>query len=312
MIVSVSRRTDIPAFYADWFFRRLKEGFVLVRNPMNVHQVSRVRLDAEAVDGFVFWTKNPAPMLDKLPLLQGRAYYFQFTLTAYGRDVETHLPSKGRVLVPTFRRLAEIIGPERVLWRYDPILLNDVYTPEVHLRRFEALAKRLAPYTRRCTISFFAPYRVALRNTLNLGLWPIDTERKIFLAKRLAEIAKGYGLEMVACAEETDLFPYGVKPASCVDGELFAKLLGCPLHAEKDKNQRPLCGCVESIDIGAYHTCRNGCRYCYATSSEAAAKENARFHDPASPLLIGELGEKDAIHEREMRSLCERQTRLSL
>ena len=145
MIVSVSRRTDIPAFYADWFFRRLKEGFVLVRNPMNVHQVSRVRLDAEAAEGFVFWTKNPAPMLDRLHLLQNRAYYFQFTLTSYGLDVETCLPSKGRVLLPAFQRLAEIVGPERVLWRYDPILLNDVYTPEVHLRRFEALAKRLAP-----------------------------------------------------------------------------------------------------------------------------------------------------------------------
>ncbi len=312
MIVSVSRRTDIPAFYADWFFQRLQEGFVLVRNPMNAHQVSRVRLDSEAVDGFVFWTKNPAPMLERLSLLQRHAYYFQFTLTPYGHDVETHLPSKGRVLVPTFRRLSEMIGAERVLWRYDPILLNDVYTPEVHLRRFEALAKRLSPYTCRCTISFFAPYRVALRNTANLGLWPIDAERKMHLAKSLAEIARSYGLEIVACAEEMDLSPYGVEPAHCIDGRLFTRLIGCPIHAEKDKNQRPLCGCMESVDIGVYHTCRNGCRYCYATSGEAAAKENARFHDPSSPLLVGELGEKDAVHDRDMHSIYERQTGLLL
>ena len=137
MILSVSRRTDVPNYYSDWFINRLKEGFLYVRNPMNIHQISRINLSPEVIDCIVFWTKNPANMLGKLEYLQDYAYYFQFTLTGYGRDIEPNLPDKRKELIPAFQKLSEKIGKEKVIWRYDPILLSDKYTADYHLRAFE-------------------------------------------------------------------------------------------------------------------------------------------------------------------------------
>ncbi len=312
MIISASRRTDIPAYFADWFFNRLAAGFVLVRNPMHPHQVSRVALTRDVVDGFVFWTKDPAPMLGRLDLLRDYPFYVQFTLTGYGRDVEPGLPGKGETLVPTFARLAERIGPERVIWRYDPIFLSQTYTADVHLHRFEQLARRLAPHTRRCTISFLDFYRGTERRMAGLDLLPFPAEAQAELAGRLAEIAHGYGLAIATCAEAMDLSACGIGHAHCIDGELLARIGGIPLAASPDKNQRPACGCAESIDIGAYNTCRNGCRYCYANYTPAAIAANAARHDPRSPLLIGEVDAGDRVTERKMASLAVEQMTLEL
>lgn len=274
MIISASRRTDIPAHYFPWFLERLRAGFVEVRNPMNPRQVSRIGLSPEAVDGIVFWTKNPTPMLDKLDTLDSYMYYVQFTVTSYGRDVEPGVPSKNRVIVPAFQRLAEKLGPERVIWRYDPIFLTPVYNMDYHLRWFEALAKRLAPCTRQCTVSFLDYYRGTAGRLAPLSPLPFPPEQQGSLAGRLAEIARGYGLEMKSCAEEADLSRYGIGHASCIDGQLFERLLGRPLNLKKDRSQRPACGCAASRDIGAYDTCPNGCLYCYANHSEKALREN--------------------------------------
>ena len=127
MIISASRRTDIPTYYSEWFFNRIKEGYALVRNPMNAHQISKISLNPDVVDGIVFWTKNPTPMLDKLDRLKDYTYYFQFTLNAYGQDVEASIPSKNNVVIPAFQKLSDMIGPEKVIWRYDPIYLNETY-----------------------------------------------------------------------------------------------------------------------------------------------------------------------------------------
>ena len=154
MIISASRRTDIPAYYSEWFFNRLKAGYVLVRNPMNIHKISKVSLSPKVVDGIVFWTKNPTPMLKRIPELEQYSYYFQFTLNPYGRDVELNVPSKGRVIIPAFRKLSKLIGRERVIWRYDPIIINKKYTIEYHCKYFRILASKLSEYTERCTISF--------------------------------------------------------------------------------------------------------------------------------------------------------------
>ena len=140
MIISASRRTDIPTYYSDWFFNRIKEGFVFVRNPMNAHQISRIDLRPDVVDGIVFWTKNPLPMLDRLDLLKEYTYYFQFTLTSYGEDVESNIPSKSNVIIPSFQRLSDKLGPERVIWRYDPIFLSQKYSIDYHIHYFEMLA----------------------------------------------------------------------------------------------------------------------------------------------------------------------------
>ena len=163
MIISASRRTDIPAYYSDWFFERIRAGYVLVRNPMNTHQVSRIILSPDVCDGIVFWTKNPLPMLGRLSELSDYPYYFQFTLNAYGRDVEPNIPQKDSVLIPGFIKLSRLTGRERVVWRYDPILLNEKYTLGYHLKYFEKLAQRLHPYTEKCIVSIVDNYRSICR-----------------------------------------------------------------------------------------------------------------------------------------------------
>ncbi len=302
MIISASRRTDIPTYYSKWFFNRIKEGYVLVRNPMNAHQISKISLSPDVVDGIVFWTKNPIPMLDKLDLLKDYMYYFQFTLNAYRQDVETGVPSKNNIIVPSFQKLSDLIGPDRVIWRYDPIFLNETYTAEYHIRYFEELAKRLSPYTKKCTISFLDFYRNTEKNIAGLSIQKFTPEVQELLAKNLSEIAHSYGLKMDTCAEGIDLQKYGIEHARCIDDRLFGKLLNCPLKVGKDKNQRLECGCIESLDIGAYNTCKNGCRYCYANYSTKTVHANAEKHNPQSPLLIGEVGPEDKITERKMHS----------
>ena len=310
MIISASRRTDLPAFYPDWLCNRLQAGFAYVRNPMNPKQVSKIALTPDVVDGIVFWTKNPSPVLPKLSALKEYAYYFQFTLTPYGTDVETNLPSKNDVLVPTFRRLSDTIGPRRVIWRYDPILVNPRYTAEYHIEYFETLARRLAGYTTTCIVSFLDFYRSTLHNTKDLGITDPTDEEKRALLSALSSIAQSYGLTMRACAEELDFRSCNVSPARCVDAALLGELSGIPLSSRKDPNQRPACGCTESIDIGMYNTCGNGCRYCYANHRAAAVLEHLQGHDPASPLLFGQLTSGDLVKEREMKPLRDGQTRL--
>ena len=307
MIISASRRTDIPTYYTDWFFNRLHEGYVLVRNPLNARQVSKVSLLPDVVDGFVFWTKNPLPMLPKLDRLRDYTYYFQFTLNAYGQDVESGLPDKRRYLIPAFQRLSELIGPERVIWRYDPILLNSKYTLEYHLKSFAEFAKLLAPYTRQCTFSFLDLYVKTERNTAALRVQPWTKELQEKMAAGLASIAASYNLQLATCAEGVDLAKYNIWHARCVDAALLGKLSGCKLKAGKDKNQRAECGCAESIDIGAYNTCGNGCAYCYANFNKRLADSNRKLHDARSPLLLENLLPGDKITERKMHSCAERQ-----
>lgn len=302
MLISASRRTDIPAFYTEWFFNRIKAGYVLVRNPMNAHQVSRIDLRPEVVDGIVFWTKNPLPMLERLNELKDYMYYFQFTLNAYGQDVESHVPVKSKVIIPAFQKLADAVGPERVIWRYDPIFYSDRYDFAYHVHYFARLAAQLAPYTQKCTISFLDLYRSAAHNICKIGARQLSQEEQEKLVAQLAEIARYYGLKLDTCAESIDLQRYGIEHAHCVDAELFSKLLHCPLQLDKDKNQRLECGCVESIDIGSYDTCCHGCQYCYATNSAAKAAQNFKLHDPHSPLLTGTLKADDKVTARKMKS----------
>ena len=310
MIISASRRTDIPSYYSEWFFNRLKEGYVLVRNPMNVHQISKISLLPEVVDGIVFWTKNPAPMLNKLDRLEKYPYYFQFTLTAYGPDVEKNLPSKNKVIIPVFQQLSRKIGKERVVWRYDPIFFNETYTIDYHCRYFELLACKLAQYTEKCTISFVDLYKNTERNVKPLNIQAVTAKMQAELVERFAQAAKKYNISIDACAENQDFRKYGVLPAHCIDRERFEKTGKYKLKIEKDKNQRDECGCIESIDIGAYNTCKNGCLYCYANYSSTSANHNFAEHNPKSPLLFGEKNEKDVIKERKVKSYIDRQMTL--
>lgn len=310
MIISASRRTDIPTYYSEWLFNRIKEEYVLVRNPMNVHQISRINLSPNVVDGIVFWTKNPTPMLKRLEELEKYNFYFQFTITPYGPEVETGLPSKNKVIIPSFQRLSEKIGKEKIIWRYDPIFLNETYTVDYHCKYFEVMASKLAQYTEKCTISFLDLYKNTERNIKPLHVYPITTEDQMNIVEKLVRIAERYNLHLDTCAESCDFGKLGVSHACCIDKERFEKIGKYRLNVEKDKNQRSECGCVASIDIGAYNTCKNGCLYCYANYSNTSVNSNFGKHHPKSPLLFGEIKGDDKINERNVKSFIDGQMTL--
>lgn len=310
MIISASRRTDIPTYYSDWFFNRIKEGFVYVRNPMNIHQISKISLSPSVVDGIVFWTKNPIPMMNRLDELENYMYYFQFTITAYGNDVETNIPSKNDVIIPSFKKLSEKLGSNRVIWRYDPIMLTQKYTIEYHIKYFEKIAERLSGYTQKCIISFVDLYKNTQSHTKNLGIIPFKEDDMIELAKRLSVIAKKYNITLETCSEKINLEQFGISHGHCIDCTLFENLLNCKMNISKDKNQREECGCMASIDIGSYNTCKNGCKYCYANYSDKGVQKNFTSHNPFSPLLFGNINEDDRIIERKTESCKECQLRL--
>ena len=303
MIISTSRRTDIPAYYSDWFFNRIQAGFVYVRNPMNFHQISKISLLPEDVDGIVFWTKDPRPMESRLSELDRKyVYYFQFTITSYGNDVEVNVPNKNTVIIPAFQQLSDQVGPERVIWRYDPIILTAKYTIDHHAQCFSEIAKQLKGYTKRCVISFVDLYRSIWTGMRDIGYIPLDNDSQYKLAEQLADIAYKNGMIIESCAEGVDLKQFGIEHGRCVDGSLFETLLGCKLKIDRDKNQRAECGCAASIDIGAYNTCLHGCKYCYANFNRKTVAQNYTGYCHESPLLCSEILPNDVIKERKVKS----------
>lgn len=311
MIISASRRTDIPAFYSEWLLNRLKEGYALIPNPRNPLRFSRVSLNPQTVDCFVFWTKNPSPMLPKLGEItaMGYPFYFQFTLTPYGQNIEQNLPDK-RTLIQMFQTLSHILGPERVVWRYDPVILTEQMNVDYHMQCFEKLASALEDYTRRCIFSFLDFYPKVRRQLQEIGAIKIQRAGMEQIAAGFSQIAYRHKMHLFTCCEPVDLSPYGVAHASCIDGSLIEELLGCPICSHKDMNQRPGCGCVESVEIGIYDCCPHGCKYCYATSSENVVRANVLNHNPQAPVLFGSLPENAIISEKKMFSVKDQQMRL--
>ncbi len=307
MILSVSRRTDIPNYYSEWFFNRLKDGFLYVRNPMNFHQISEIKISPDVVDCIVFWTKNPLPMMERLDELEAYNYYFQFTLTGYGNDVERNLPNKKTSVIPIFQELSNKIGKEKVVWRYDPIFFSNRYNVQYHLKAFRSIAEALSGYTEKCVISFLDIYPKNKKNMDNLLSYDLsDSELREF-AKELSNIAKENHIKIGSCAEKVDLDEYGIIHNSCIDKELIEKIIGCKLKINKDKNQRIECGCVESVEVRTYNTCKNGCVYCYANYSAKSVESNFQKYDPLSPLLCGHIEKDDRISTRKVVSLKETQ-----
>ena len=303
MILSASRRTDIPAFFPDWFMNRLRDGYVLVRNPMNYHQVSKIELSPAVLDCIVFWTKNPRPILRHLAEI-GETYpfYFQYTLNAYGKDVEQNLPNLGE-RIHTLQTLSDAIGNERVIWRYDPVLLSPVYDVRWHVESFGRLAKELAPFVESVVFSYFDPYPKVENNTRGLGSRPCVSAEMETLAQEFSRIAQANRLTIKTCAEAIDLTKYGIEHNCCIDPKLIEKITGYAIRAKKDSNQRPECGCAESIDIGQYNTCCHGCRYCYANFNPKSVETFLRQHVKNSPLLIGQPENADKVTTRKMKLL---------
>lgn len=310
MILSVSRRTDIPNYFSEWFYNRIKDGYLYVRNPMNAHQISKIILSPEVVDCMVFWTKNPEPMLSRLDELAAYKYYFQFTLTGFENDIERNVPHKKAHMIPIFQKLSERIGREKVIWRYDPIIFTDKYTPEYHLKAFEQIAGALHGYTSKCVISFVDIYMKNKKNMNAVNSYSLPEKELVTFAAQIASIAKENGIKTASCAEAIDLSAYGIGHNCCIDRELIEQIIGCKIQADKDKNQRKECGCVESIEIGTYNTCKNGCVYCYANYSQESVLQSSRLYDVNSPLLCGTIAEDDKITERAIKSLKERQLTL--
>lgn len=310
MIISASRRTDIPTYYSDWFFNRIKEGYVYVRNPMNIHQISKISLSPKVVDGIVFWTKNPIPMIDRIDEIRDYSYYFQFTLNSYGNEIEANVPNKNDIIIPAFKKLSAKIGAHKILWRYDPIFITDKYSVDYHVTYFNEIAKRLSGYTEKCIISFLDLYRNTQNNLRDLKLVSLEQELMYELAERIVEIANKNNIIVESCAEKVSLEQFGIQHGHCIDCTLFERIIGQKLKIDKDKNQRAECGCVASIDIGAYNTCKNGCKYCYANYSCKTVEKNFNMHNPASPLLFGEVGEGDVIRDREVKSFKDSQITL--
>jgi DNA repair photolyase len=297
MIISASRRTDIPAFYADWFMKRVREGYFYRVNPFNSRQVSGFSLKPEDVDAICFWTKNPRPLMKYLDELDGRGlnYYFQFTLNTYDRIFEPKVPPL-QERIETMIELAGRIGPEQVVWRFDPIILSSVTPVAWHLEQAEQIASRLKNAARRLVFSFYDFYgkgqgrlNKALQGT-GITLEDITSfEQKDALfqvARGFKDIADRHGLQIFSCSEDIDLTAIGIQHGACIDGKLISELFGVNATSGKDKNQRASCGCVESADMGIYNTCHFRCAYCYANFNEGMIENNRRKHYPDSPSLL--------------------------
>ncbi|WAM33920.1 DUF1848 domain-containing protein [Caldicellulosiruptor morganii] len=307
MIVSASRRTDIPAFFGDWFVNRIKEGFVMYRNPMRPSQIFAISLAPDDVDAFVFWTKNPAPFIDSIKYLDDYVYYFQFTLNPYDKSFEPGLPEKD-VLIETFANLSSMIGKDAVIWRYDPVIITDKMDISYHRENFERLAEKLSAYTKKCVVSYVDFYGKAVPALNKIGAKDLSHDEILEVLYDLSKIAKKYNLEVESCAEEADVSQIGIKKAHCIDGELI-KLLRMKKGLEtskeflKDKNQREACGCVQSIDIGIFNTCRHFCIYCYANHHKGHILNNLKAYDVNSPALCSRVDwENDEVRIRLEKS----------
>ena len=292
MIVSASRRTDIPAFYAEWFMNRIRAGGCTVPNPFNASQVSTVSLDPAQVDVIVFWTRNPRPLLRHLPELDARGfcYSFLYTILGYPREIDPGSPPL-EAAVETFCELSAKIGPERVTWRYDPLLLSNITPVTYHEERFSAVAEALRGDTTRSIVSLVRMYRKLTRRMASLAARGIrienwDEESLSRLLPQLVEAAHRNGMSIQACAPEIDLNRFGLESGSCIDGARLSSLFGLRLESGKDSGQRKQCACTASKDIGMYDSCLFGCSYCYATSDFERARRNHRDHDPAAPSLL--------------------------
>ncbi|MBP5416579.1 MAG: DUF1848 domain-containing protein [Clostridiales bacterium] len=311
MIIQTGMRTDIPAFYSEWLCNRIKEGFVLVRNPYNPSQVTRYSLSSDVVDLISFCTKNPAPMLPKMDVLDPYGQYWFVTITPYGKDIEPNVPDKDRVM-ESFQKLSERVGVDSMGWRYDPILVDAAHSVEWHIEKFEQMASTLSGYTKTCVISFLDIYKKVERNFPEAR--EVSLDDRMTLGKAFIEIARKYGMTIRPCAEGKALAPYGADCSGCMTVSTYETALHSHLIVPKTgKNQRNgECACLLGSDIGAYDTCGHLCRYCYANTDPSLVRENMRRHDPKSPFLIGTSMPDDMIHQAVQKSWIDRQLRLDI
>jgi hypothetical protein len=267
MIVSASRRGDIPAFHGAWFMEHLRHGEIAVRNPFRPAQAKTVSLKKQDVDAFVFWSRDPRSFMEHLPEIEhsGFPYYFLITTTGYSRQLEPATPRLEEAVI-FFKELAERIGRQRLIWRYDPVIFTTGTDFDFHVSNFANLAGLLSPFTSRVIVSFFDPYPKVRKRMEKAGV-DVQTAtgspaQQSDLLARFAAAAAQTGVEIQSCAEAAT--GAGVCPGKCIDEKLLNDLFDLNLTYRKDQAQRKLCLCQQSVDIGSYGTCRHGCLYCYA------------------------------------------------
>lgn len=307
MILNTGSRTDIPAFYSNWFYRRVEEEFVLVRNPYSPLQVTRYRISPEVVDCLVFCTKNPRPMFDKLDRLKAFHQYWYVTITPYGKEIEPFVPPVSQV-IESFKWLSGKVGLSSIGWRYDPIFLYGPYTLDFHLKSFQSMAEALKDYTDNCVISFIDLYQKTKRNFS--GIQAVSSKDRMTLGQAFAQIGRRYGITIRSCCEGTELEAFGIDCSGCLTQPILEKAAGGFLTPPRQKAAREGCSCLLGSDIGAYNTCGHGCLYCYANESMDLVRRNQALHDPKSPYLLGHGFPEDHITNGEQKSWFDGQLRL--
>lgn len=299
MILNTGSRTDIPAYFSDWFYNRVKKGYVLVRNPYNPSQVTRYFLSPDVIDVMVFCTKNPEPMFDRIGLLSGFDTFWFVTVTPYGKDIEPFVPEKEKVLA-SFLKLAQIVGSSRISWRYDPVFVTEKYPLEEHIRCFKQMAESLKGSTGQCVVSFIDLYEKTKKNFPDAR--QVTRGEQAYLIEAFGEIAEENHLQIHLCCEDSRLVRKNVDADGCMTKEIFETAIGCKLDVPKKKMARAECDCLLGADIGAYNTCGHGCLYCYANYDRQTVLENRKIHDADSPFLVGGFREGDVVKDAEQKS----------
>ena len=294
MILNVSSRADIIAFYTPWFINRLKEGFVDVRNPFYKYNVSRIYFSD--VDAFVFCTKNPMPILPYLHLLK-KPILFHVTLTPYDRKVEPNVPKKSQVIA-SIKKLSTVLGKENIYVRYDPIFINDTYTANYHIKVFAKLMEHLDGYVSHVIVSFLDNYKNVQKNISVLKPKKITDDMYREIGLNFSKVAKEHNITVQTCCEEHNLIEYGFKKEDCISATLAYKLTG-KTNFKYWKARGRNCKCIEMVDIGAYNSCRHYCKYCYANYNEEEINKSVLEHDINSSLLLGHLRSVDKIVVRK-------------
>ena len=293
MILMVSGRTDIVAFYSKWFINRYKEGYWDVRNPFNPKLVSRIYKDK--VDAYMFCTKNPLPIIPYLKDID-KPIIFHITLTPYKKDIEPNVIPKGNI-IEGIKQVSNIIGSDNTVIRYDPIFINEKYTLDYHIKAFESMCSKLQGYINTIIVSFIDDYKNVRNNIKDINYIPFSDDIYKTIGLNFSKIASKYHMHVQTCFEEVNLTQYGFVKGDCLSKELAYKLTGKNFPKWKAR-KGGLCNCVEMVDIGVYNSCKHFCKYCYANYDEKKVNDNFSKHNPNSSLLIGELNSDDVIKER--------------
>ena len=307
MILNTGSRTDIPAFYSEWFMNRIRAGFVMARNPFYPKQIIRYDLDPSVVDVLVFCTKNPKNMLEHLEELKKYRMYWNVTITPYGKDIEPNVPHKKEVM-DAFIELSKKVSVKNVVWRYDPIFLNEKYDISHHLMIFEKMCAYLEGYCKHVIISFIDLYEKTKKNFPEVK--EVTFDEQCYITKQFVKIAARHGMDIRLCHEDERLAFYGADVTGCLSKEVLEDAIGEQLIVPTSSKSREGCNCLLGNDIGAYNSCLHLCRYCYANFDKDIVLKNHKLHDPKSPLLIGKIEEGDEIREHKSISYLDDQLTL--